>query len=119
MALNVGEILKDIQKGYEVRELDFQVGNTVKVHTKIVEGKRERIQIFEGIVIGIKGSGTELTFKVRKLVGSLGVERTFPLHSRLIQKIEVAKVGKKRRAKLYFLRERIGKSAQLKAVKKS
>jgi len=115
--INRGEILKSIQKQYTIRERNFDVGNTVKVFVKIIEGKRERIQIFEGIVIAIKGSGTEQTFKVRKMVGNLGVERTFPLQSRNIQKIEVIKVGKVRRAKIYFLRGRIGKAAQLKVVK--
>lgn len=116
MVINRGEILKNIQKQYSLREKNFGVGNTVKVFVKIIEGKRERIQIFEGIVIGIKGSGTEQTFKVRKMVGNIGVERTFPLQSRNIQKIEVVKEGRIRRAKLYFLRGRIGKASQLKSI---
>ena len=118
MAINTGKILNDLQKEYKVREENFEVGNTVKVYIKIVEGKRERIQVFQGIVIDIHGSGTQRMFKVRKMVGQIGVERTFPLHGRSIQKIEVVKVGRVRRAKLYFLRGRIGKSAQLKTVQK-
>lgn len=116
MGINAGEILGNIQKDFSVRDENFAVGNTVKVYVKIIEGKRERIQIFEGIVIDIHGSGTQRMFKVRKKVGQLGVERTFPLHSRVIQKIEVVKVGRIRRAKLFYLRDRIGKAAQLKAV---
>jgi large subunit ribosomal protein L19 len=117
MGMNTGEILQTIQKDYSVRDLNFGIGNTVKVYVKIIEGKRERIQIFEGTVIDIHGSGTETMFKVRKMVGQVGVERTFPLHSRAIQKIEAGRKGRVRRGKLYFLRNRIGKAAQLKAVK--
>lgn len=117
MGINAGEILKNIQEKYSVREQKFEVGDTVKVFIKIIEGKRERIQVFEGTVIDIHGSGTQKMFKVRKMVGQIGVERTFPLQSRAIQKIEVGRKGKVRRAKLFFLRNRIGKSAQLKAVR--
>lgn len=117
MSLNTDKILQNIQKEYEVREENFGVGNTVKVYVKIIEGKRERIQAFQGIVIDVHGSGTQRMFKVRKMVGQLGVERTFPLHGRSIQKIEVIKKGKVRRAKLFFLRGRIGKAAQLRPVK--
>jgi len=116
VAINRGEILKSIQKQYSLREKNFGVGNTVKVFVKIIEGKRERIQVYEGVVLSMKGSGTEQTFKVRKMVGNIGVERTFPMQSRNIQKIEVIKEGRIRRAKLYFLRGRIGKAAQLKSV---
>lgn len=117
MGIDMGKILKEIGKEYEVREQNFEIGHTVKVFTKIVEGKRERIQIFEGTVIGIQGSGVEKSFKVRKMVGGLGVERTFPLQSRMIQKIEPGKKGKVRRAKLFYLRDRIGKKALLKPEK--
>ena len=95
------------------RQLDFEVGNTVKVHYRIVEGNRERIQVFEGIVIAIDNKGLNKTFTVRKISFDVGVERVFPLYSTRIAKIEVVRKGKIRRAKLYFLRERRGKSAKL------
>lgn len=117
MSMNIGEIVNSVEKDYNVREQNFKIGNTVKVYVKIIEGKRERIQIYEGIVISIKGAGSRKTFKVRKMVGNIGVERTFPLQSKSIQKIEVVKVGKVRRAKLFYLRTRIGKATQLNAVK--
>lgn len=91
----------------------FQVGDTVEVHLKIVEGEKERIQIFSGIVIGRKGSGANAAFTVRRLVGNEGVERVFPVHSPSIDKIDVKKSGKIRRAKLYFLRDRVGKATRL------
>jgi len=91
----------------------FDIGDTLDVHVRIVEGDKERIQIFTGIVIARKGTGTNSTFKVRRLVGSEGVERTFPLHSPFIDRLEVKKKGKVRRAKLYFLRDRVGKGTRL------
>lgn len=91
----------------------FRVGDTVEVHLKIVEGEKERIQIFTGIVIGLKGSGANAAFTVRRLVGNEGVERVFPVHSPSIDKIEIKKSGKIRRAKLYFLRDRVGKATRL------
>ena len=96
------------------RKVDFEIGDTVKVHYKIIEGNRERIQIFEGIVIEIDGKGINKTFTVRKISFEIGVERIFPLFSPKIAKIESVRKGKVRRAKLYFLRERKGKSAKLK-----
>ncbi|NTW59228.1 MAG: 50S ribosomal protein L19 [Nitrospirae bacterium] len=92
----------------------FRVGDTVKVHAKVVEGDKERIQIFEGVVIGRQGSGSRESVRVRKLSYGVGVERLFPLHSPMIDKIELAKEGKVRRAKLYFLRELRGKAARIK-----
>lgn len=92
----------------------FNVGDTVKVHVKVVEGKRERIQIFEGIVIKKQNGQIGQTFTVRKISYGVGVERTFPLHSPIIDKVEVAKHGKVRRAKLYYLRDKVGKSAKVK-----
>jgi large subunit ribosomal protein L19 len=92
----------------------FNVGDTVRVHAKIVEGAKERIQIFEGIVIAIDGKGINKTFTVRKISFEIGVERVFPLYSPKIANIETIRKGKIRRAKLYFLRERKGKSAKLK-----
>ena len=92
----------------------FRVGDTVKVHAKVVEGDKERIQIFEGVVIGRQGSGVREFVRVRKLSYGVGVERLFPLHSPMIDKVELAKQGKVRRAKLYFLRELRGKAARIK-----
>jgi large subunit ribosomal protein L19 len=88
-------------------------GETVRVHVKVVEGEKERTQVFEGIVIGISGTGSRTTFTVRKISYGVGVERIFPLHSPRIEKVEVVARGKVRRAKLYYLRERAGKAARL------
>jgi len=95
----------------------FNVGDTIKVHVKIVEGEKERIQVFEGIVIDKKGGSNRATFTVRKLSYGIGVERTFPIHSPKIEKIEVVRKGKVRRAKLYYLRERTGKASKVKELK--
>jgi len=92
----------------------FRVGDTIKVHAKVVEGDKERIQIFEGVVIGRQGAGSREVVRVRKLSYGVGVERLFPVHSPMIDKIEIAKEGKIRRAKLYFLRELRGKAARIK-----
>jgi large subunit ribosomal protein L19 len=93
---------------------EFAAGDTVKVHVRVVEGNRERIQVFQGVVIRRKGSGVRETFTVRKVSFGVGVERTFPLHSPIVAKIEVATRGDVRRAKLYYLRDRIGKAAKVK-----
>ncbi len=93
---------------------DFRPGDTVKVHVRVVEGGRERIQVFEGVVIARNGSGARETFTVRKLSFGVGVERIFPVHAPIVQKIEVARRGKVRRAKLYYLRDRVGKAARIK-----
>src|SRR3989442_16011272 len=93
---------------------DFGPGDTVKVHVRVVEGTRERVQVFQGVVIGIKGSGVRETFTVRKVSFGGGVERTFPKHSPIIAKIEVVTRGDVRRAKLYYLRDRVGKAARVK-----
>jgi len=98
---------------------DFQPGDTVKVHVRVVEGNRERVQIFQGTVISRKGGGTRETFTVRKVSFGIGVERTFPLHSPIISKIEVVSRGKVRRAKLYYLRERVGKAARIKEKRRT
>jgi len=92
----------------------FRVGDTIKVHAKVVEGDKERIQIFEGLVIGRQGAGSREVVRVRKLSYGIGVERLFPVHSPMIDKIEIAKEGKIRRAKLYYLRELRGKAARIK-----
>lgn len=93
---------------------DFYVGDTIKVHVKIREGEKERIQIFEGAVIARKRGGLSSSFTVRKTSFGQGVERIFPLHSPIIQKIEIARKGRVRRAKLYYLRKRRGKAAKIK-----
>jgi large subunit ribosomal protein L19 len=93
---------------------DFGPGDTVKVHVRVIEGGRERIQIFEGTVIARGGGGVRETFTVRKLSFSVGVERIFPVHAPIIQKIEVTRRGRVRRAKLYYLRDRVGKATRIK-----
>ena len=90
------------------------IGDTVKVHVKIREGQRERIQVFEGIVIAKRGSGVSETFTVRRLSYGVGIERVFPLHSPNVAKVERVRSGKVRRAKLYYLRDRVGKAAKVK-----
>lgn len=96
------------------RTVDFKVGDTVKVHFRIIEGNKERVQVYEGIVIAIDGKGVSKTFTVRKISFDIGVERVFPLHTPKITKIEVVRKGKIRRAKLYYLRDRKGKGAKVK-----
>lgn len=91
----------------------FRAGDTVKVHVNVIEGNRSRVQIFQGIVIARKGSGVKETFTVRKLSFGVGVERTFPLHAPTVEQIEVVSRGDVRRAKLYYLRDRVGKSAKV------
>ncbi len=93
---------------------DFSPGDTLKVHVRVVEGNRERTQLFEGVVIRRQGGGIRETFTVRKVSFGVGVERTLPVHSPIIEKIEVAVQGDVRRAKLYYLRDRVGKSAKIK-----
>ena len=93
---------------------DFDPGDTVKVHVRVIEGNRERTQVFEGVVIRRQGSGLRETYTVRKLSFGVGVERTFPLHTPIVEKIEVGAKGDVRRAKLYYLRDRIGKAAKIK-----
>lgn len=93
---------------------EFKVGDTVKVYNKIVEGTRERIQVFEGVVIARKNSSVRETFTVRRISFGVGVEKTFPVHSPRIDKIEVTKKGKVRRAKLYYLKDLSGKAAKIK-----
>ena len=95
---------------------DFKVGDTVKVHFKIIEGRNERIQIYEGLVIAFKSSRVGRTFTVRKNSYGVGVERVFPLHSPRVVKVELVRPGKVRRAKLYYIREKIGKGAKIKEL---
>ncbi len=96
---------------------DFNVGDTVKVHVKVKEGNRERIQVYEGVVMKRQGGGLSETFTVRRISYGVGVERTFPLHSPKLDRIEVARRGKVRRAKINYLRGRIGKRAKIKEVR--
>ena len=109
----------DIIKSIEHEQLknkipNLKVGDTVKVHQRIKEGNRERIQVFEGIIIKKQGGGSNATFTVRRVAYGVGAEKTFLIHSPLVEKIEVVRVGKARRAKLYYLRERLGKAAKTK-----
>lgn len=109
----------DIVKSIEHEQLknkipDLKVGDTVKVHQKIKEGNRERIQVFEGIIIKKQNGGVNASFTVRKISYGVGVEKTFLVHSPLVEKVEVVRVGKARRAKLYYLRDRVGKAAKTK-----
>src|SRR6187431_3772382 len=98
----------------QLREVpQFKAGDTVRVHFRVIEGQRQRIQVFEGIVIKRQGAGVRETFTVRKQSFGVGVERTFPLHSPKIEKLEVASIGDVRRAKLYYLRKRVGKKARV------
>ena len=92
---------------------DFGAGDTLKVHVRVVEGNRQRVQLFEGVVVKRQGSGVRETFTVRKLSFGVGVERTFPVHSPIIDRIEIAARGDVRRAKLYYLRDRVGKRAKV------
>ncbi len=95
----------------------FRSGDTVRVHVNVVEGDKKRIQVFQGVVIGRRGGGASETFMVRKVTDGVGVERIFPLHSPSIDKVEVVQRGKVRRAKLFYLRERTGKHARIKALR--
>ncbi|HEX9766509.1 MAG TPA: 50S ribosomal protein L19 [Nitriliruptorales bacterium] len=98
---------------------DFRPGDNVRVHVKVVEGARSRLQVFEGVVIARKGGGVRETFTVRKVSFGVGVERTFPVHSPVIDHIEVVRKGRVRRAKLYYLRDRVGKKARIKEKRES
>lgn len=109
------DLVDAIQKEHEKNEFpDFTPGDTVKVHTRVVEGQKERIQIFQGTVLQIRGSGTGKTFTVRKVSGGIGIERIFPYHSPGVAKVEVIRKGRTRRAKLFYLRKKKGKAAQVK-----
>ena len=111
----MNEIIKNIEAAQLKAEAPaFNVGDTVKVYGKIKEGNRERIQVFEGTVIKRQNGGARETFTVRKQASGVGVEKTWPVHSPIIEKIEVVRRGKVRRAKLYYLRDRVGKAAKVK-----
>ena len=106
--------LMDLEQTQMKAELpDFRAGDTVRVHVRIIEGARERVQAFQGVVLGISGSGVRRTFTVRKVSSGIGVERIFPLHSPRIDNIEVVRHGRVRRAKLFYLRKLRGKAARI------
>ncbi len=110
------DLLKEVEKRNSKENVpQFTPGDTVRVYVKVIEGNRERTQAFEGVVIRRQGSGTRETFTVRRVSFGIGVERVFPVHSPSIDKIEIVRKGKVRRAKLYYLRKRKGKSARIKA----
>src|SRR5438552_17672039 len=107
-------IVKQVEQAYLKKDLpQFQVGDTVDVSTRIIEGEKERVQIFSGTVIMKKGQGINETFTVRRIVNNEGVERVFPIHSPFVAKVTVRRSGENRRAKLYYLRERVGKAVRL------
>ena len=115
----MNDIIKNIEAGQLKASVpEFHVGDTVKVYNKIKEGNRERIQIFEGTVIKRQNGGARETFTVRKNSNGVGVEKTWPVHSPIVEKIEVVRRGKVRRAKLYYLRDRVGKAAKVKELVK-
>lgn len=113
----MNEIIKEIEnEQLKADAPELNVGDTVRVHGKIKEGNRERIQIFEGTVIKVQGGSNRATFTVRKISNGVGVEKTWPVHSPNVEKVEVVRRGKVRRAKLFYLRDRVGKSAKVKEV---
>lgn len=115
----MNEIIKNIEAAQLKDSItEFHVGDTVRVHAKIKEGNRERVQVFEGVVLKRQGGSSRETFTVRKNSNGVGVEKTWPLHSPTIEKIEVVRLGKVRRAKLNYLRQRVGKAAKVKELVK-
>ena len=110
----MNEIIRNIEKEQFRTDMpDIDIGDTVRVYVKVVEGNRERLQAFEGVVISRKHGGLRETFTVRRVSYGIGVERTFPMHSRRVDRVEVIRHGRVRRAKLYYLRDRVGKAAKL------
>ena len=113
----MNEIIKEIEQAQLKESVDkFNVGDTVKVYGKIKEGNRERVQVFEGTVLKKQGTGVRSTFTVRKISNGVGVEKTWPLHSPIVEKVDVVRRGKVRRAKLNYLRQRTGKAAKVKEL---
>ena len=108
------DLIKVVEEGYKKQVQAFNVGDTVKVFTRVIEGDKERLQPFEGVVIGIKGGGLRSTFMVRKVSFGIGVERIFPMHSPSIDRVELIRQGSIRRAKLFYLRGLKGKAAKIK-----
>lgn len=116
--MSAQDIIKSIEDA-QLREVaEFKTGDTVRVHAKVKEGNRERIQVFEGVVIKRQGGSNRETFTVRKISNGCGVEKTWPLHSPNVEKVEVVRAGKVRRAKLFYLRDRVGKKAKVKELVK-
>jgi large subunit ribosomal protein L19 len=111
----MNELIRKIEEA-QMKEVvpEFAVGDTVRVHAKVIEGNRERTQVFEGVVLKRQGGSSRETFTVRKNSNGIGVEKTWPLHSPIVEKIEVVRRGKVRRAKLFYLRDRVGKAAKVK-----
>lgn len=115
----INQFINKIEQSYLKKDVpQFQVGDSVDVHTKIVEGDKERIQVFSGTVIMKKGAGINETFTVRRIVNNEGVERIFPLHSPFVARVVVKRSGENRRAKLYYLRDRVGKATRLQEKRK-
>ena len=109
------DLIKKIEmENMKAEKPQFRVGDTVRVHVRVIEGKRERIQMYEGVVLKKQHGGVNETFTVRKLSSGIGVERTFPIHSPKIDHVDVIRRGKVRRARLYYLRDRVGKAAKVK-----
>lgn len=110
------EIIRQIEMDHMRYDIpEFRAGDTISVHIRLIEGEKERIQVFKGTVIRVRGSGTNRTFTVRKVSDGIGVERTFPMHSPSIEKIEVVDRGKVRQSRIYYLRDRKGKAARIKS----
>jgi len=111
------DLIKEIeQEQIKGDAINFRIGDTVKVHYKIIEGNTERVQVYEGLVIAFKNSGIRKTFTVRKISYGVGVERIFPVNSPKVEKVEVVRTGRVRRAKLYYIRDRVGKAAKVKEL---
>lgn len=115
----MSNVIDEIERPQIVERPDLKSGQTVRVHVKVREGEKQRIQVFEGVVIGIRRGGNRASFTVRKVSFGQGVERIFPLHSPNVDKIEIVRAGRVRRAKLYFLRELRGKAARLREQKRT
>lgn len=113
--MGIRQQIADIEAEQLRREFDFRPGDTVRVHVRVQEGSKSRVQVFEGVVIVVRRGGARASFTVRKVSSNIGVERVFPLHAPVVEKIEVVSSGKVRRAKLYYLRGLRGKKARLKA----
>jgi len=115
----MSNIIQELEKQHLKTDVpDFKPGDTVRAHVRVVEGSRERVQVFEGVVIKRRGSGLCETFTLRRVSYGVGVERTFPIHAPKLEKIEVVRHGRVRRAKLYYLRHRIGKAARIKEARR-
>jgi len=114
LAVSAGELMKNVESGHMKEKVPvLSPGDTVRVHLRVLEGQKERLQVFEGLVLGVKGKGTREMLCVRKISFGVGVERIFPMHSPFISRIELVRKSHARRAKLYYLRDRVGKSAKL------